>query len=69
MHNQCSIARKKTQEEASESAGFFLLCSGVQHVFDENAVTHGGVIHKHMGHGADELAVLDDGAAGHADVK
>ena len=45
------------------------LCCGIQHIFDEDAVTRRRIIHQHMGHGADELAVLDDGAAGHADVK
>ena len=39
------------------------LCGGVQHIFDEDAVAGGGVIYKHMGHGADEFAVLDDGGA------
>ena len=40
-----------------------------QHIFDEDSVAGGGVIDQHMGHGADELAVLDNGAARHADVK
>ena len=47
----------------------FLLCSSVQHVFDEDAVTHGGVVDENVGDGADEFAVLNDGATGHADVK
>ena len=42
-------------------------CS-VQHIFYEDAVTRCGVIHKDVGHGADEFALLDDGAAGHARV-
>jgi len=43
-------------------------CS-VQHIFDENAISGGGIIHQHVGHSTDELAVLDDRAAAHADVK
>ena len=46
-----------------------VLCCCVQHVFDEDAIAGGGVVDQDMGHGADELAVLDDGTAGHADVK
>lgn len=40
-----------------------------QHIFDEDSVAGGGVIDQHMGNSADKLAVLDDGAARHADVK
>ena len=40
-----------------------------QHVFDEAAVASGGVIHEDMGHRADELSVLYNRRAGHADVK
>ena len=69
MHNQCSIARKKTQEEASESTGFFSLCRSREHVFDEDAVPGGGVVHQHVCDGAHQSAVLDDRTAGHADVK
>jgi len=36
---------------------------------NENAVTHRGIIYQHMRNCADQLAVLDDEAAGHADVK
>ena len=45
------------------------LCCCVQHIFDENAVTRGGVVDQHVGDGADEVTVLDDRRAGHADVK
>ena len=41
----------------------FLLCSSVQHIFDEDAVAHGGVIDQHMGHCPDEFSILDDGGA------
>jgi hypothetical protein len=27
------------------------------------------IVYQNMGHGADEFAVLDDGRAGHADIK
>ena len=33
---------------------------GVQHIFNEDAVTRCGVIYKHVGDGADQLAVLND---------
>ena len=41
----------------------------VQHVFDEDAVAGIRLVDENMGDGADELAVLDNGTAGHADVK
>ena len=50
---------------APPNDGMFFLCRCVQHVFDENAIAGGGVVHKNMGDRANELAVLDDGAAGH----
>ena len=31
----------------------------VEHVFDEDAVTGGRIIHKNMGHSADQFAVLN----------
>ena len=37
-----------------------------QHIFDKNTVAHGGVVDKDMGDCADELAVLDNGGAGHS---
>ena len=36
---------------------------GVQHIFDEDAVAACGVVYKHVGDRADELAVLNDGGA------
>ena len=53
---------------AEKFLSYFLPCC-VQHIFDENAVAGGGVVHKDMSHRADELALLDDGTAAHADVK
>ena len=47
----------------------FLLSCRVQHVFDEDAISGSGIVDEDVGDGADEFAVLDDGAAGHADVK
>ena len=47
-------------------AGYFDLCRCIQHIFDENAVACGRVVYKDVGDGADEVSVLDDGAAGHA---
>ena len=42
---------------------------GVQHIRYKDSIPRGRVIDKHVGHSTDELAVLDDGAAAHADVK
>ena len=42
-----------------------ILCRRVQHIFDEDAITRCGVIYQNVGHGADELAVLENGAAAH----
>ena len=41
----------------------------IQHVFDKDAVAHCGIIDENVGRCADELAVLNDGTAAHADVK
>ena len=41
----------------------------VQHVFDKDPVAGIRIVDKDMGDGADELAILDDRRAGHADVK
>ena len=35
----------------------------VQHIFDKNSVALGGIRHHNMSYRADELAVLNDGAA------
>ena len=37
----------------------------VEHILNENAVARGGVADEDVGDGADELSVLDDGAAAH----
>ena len=37
----------------------------VEHIFDEDSVAACGVVYKHVGHRAHELAVLDDGGARH----
>ena len=37
----------------------------VEHIFNENAVAGGGVVDKNVGHGADQLAVLENGTAAH----
>ena len=41
----------------------------IQHIFDKNAIAHGGIVDKDMGHGTDQLPVLDNRTATHADVK
>ena len=58
----------KGQPSASASLSAHL-CRRLQHIFDEDAVALRGVVNQDMGNGADEFAVLDDGTAGHADVK
>ena len=45
-----------------------LACS-LQHILDENAISSLRVIYQNMGNGAYQLAVLDDGRAGHECVK
>ena len=59
-----SALRADTSLYTREAVG-----SGVQHIFNKNAIAGGRIVHKNMGNGADELAVLDDETAGHADVK
>ena len=56
-------------ERPHKSCGRSILCRGVQHVFDEDAIAGGGVVDEDVGDGADEFAVLNDGTAGHTDVK
>ena len=57
----------KHQKRAAKAA--LKLCRRIQHVFDEDAVAGGGVVDEDVSDGADELAVLDNGTAAHADVK
>ena len=47
----------------------FQLCRSVEHIFNEDAVAGSWVVDENMGHGADEFAVLDNGAAAHECVK
>ena len=47
----------------------FYLCRRVQHIFYKNAISGGWVIYKNMGDSANQLAVLNNGTTGHADVK
>ena len=41
----------------------------VQHVFNEDAVAHGGIVYEDMGHSANQFPILYNGTAAHADVK
>ena len=43
-----------------------LFDSAKHHIFHKDPVPSGAVLDKHVGHGSDELSVLDDGAAAHA---
>ena len=47
----------------------FPLCRSIQHIFDKNAVAGGWVVYQNVGNRAYQPAVLNNGAAGHADVK
>ena len=38
----------------------------IQHIFDEDPVAFGGFVDKNVGDGADDLAVLQNGAAAHS---
>jgi len=61
-----STAAKKCQRQSAPGIDLF---RRIQYMLNENPVPHSRIIHQHMGHGADQFAVLDDGAAAHADVK
>ena len=37
----------------------------IQHILNENPITPGRIVHQNMGHCADQLAVLYNGAAAH----
>ena len=45
------------------------LGGGIQHIFNEDAIAGGGVVHQYVGDGPHQFSVLDNGAAAHADVK
>ena len=45
------------------------LCCRVQHIFDEDAISDGGVVDKDVGDGAHQFTVLNDRRAGHLCVK
>ena len=63
----CFNGSKKTEfsKKSTREGAFSLLRHSGEHIFDENAVAAGGVAHKDVGHRADELAVLNNGAAAH----
>ena len=42
-----------------------LLPRRVQHILDKNPVPRSRIVHQHMGHGAYQLAVLDNRASAH----
>ena len=37
----------------------------IQHILNENTVAHGRIVYEDVRHRADELTVLNDGAAAH----
>ena len=60
--NMCCVFCKSFQ------AGFSwpeFLSRCLEHILDEDAIANLRRAHQYMGHSADELSVLDDGAAGH----
>ena len=38
----------------------------LQHIFNKYSIPLPGILYQHMGHSADKLSVLDNGAAAHA---
>ena len=44
---------------------FYLGCC-IEHIFNKNAIARRGIVDQHVGHRANQFAVLDDGAAAHA---
>ena len=68
MHRYITIPPSALRAATSLYTREALGC-GVQHIFDEDAIPGGRIVNKDMGHGAHQFAVLDDRAAGHADVK
>ena len=42
-----------------------LFSGGFQHIFNENAISFGGIIQQNMGHGPHQFSVLQDRAAAH----
>ena len=61
--------KHRTKKHRNFCGAFSLFRHTAQHVFDEDAVAAGGVAHQNVGHRADELSVLENGASAHADVK
>ena len=42
------------------------MLGGFQHGLGQDAIALGGIVNEHMGHGAHQLPILEDGAAAHA---
>ena len=73
FHSDFDVAQDDTAEKAqgeavAESRAFLrrLLhrhLRRVEHIFNENAVSRGGIVDEDVRHRSDQLAVLDDGAA------
>ena len=68
MHRYIAIPPSALRAATSLYTREALGCS-VQHIFDEDAVAHRWVIDQYVGHRTDELTVLYNRRAGHADVK
>ena len=66
----CTRDRKKILSDiVGDDAHIVPSDSSIQHIFDEDAVAHGGVIDKDMGDGTYQFTILNNRTAGHADVK
>ena len=59
----CRGIRKKTDARRFRRAP--PLSGGFQHIFNENAISFGGIIQQNMGHGPHQFSVLQDRAAAH----
>ena len=59
-----SISQNQRNDKGFYVSVILLYCC-VQHIFGEDIVVGGGVVDQHVGHRADELAVLDNRRAGH----
>ena len=54
------------KKDRGKSTPVITLSRRIQHIFNKDPVSPGGVIHQHMSHSAYQLAILNNGAAAHA---
>ena len=68
MVEDAIVGRRLSPAAKAPLQGEALGC-GIQHIFNEDAIAGGRIVNKDMGDGTHQFAVLDNGAAAHADVK